>query len=93
MNKKLLFPLVLAGCAAVYASRNPDGLDKVSEMLGFAGKGTQHAAVMSGYVVGFLGTSKFSAVCASIAGALIVYGIFLLASAIMKKIFLQKQAE
>ena len=76
MIKKLLFSVVLAALAAVFASQNPDGLDKVSEMLGFAGKGTEHSAIMSGYNIGFLGTSKLSTILAGIAGVLISACIF-----------------
>ena len=91
MNKKLLFSVVLVALAAVFASQNPDGLDKVSEMLGFAGKGTEHSAIMTGYNISFLGTSKLSTIFAGIAGVLIVYGIFLLCNAVIKKTLMQKQ--
>ena len=85
MNKKLLFPVVLAALAAIFASQYPDGLDKVSEILGFTGRGIEHSAVMPGYNIGFLGVSKLSTVFAGIAGVLICYGLFLLFIAVIKK--------
>lgn len=85
MNKKLYFPLLIAALAAFFASQNPDGLDYVSEMLGFAGKGVEHPALMSGYTLHFLGASKVSTVLAGAAGVLITYGVFMLAMFLAKK--------
>jgi hypothetical protein len=86
MNKKLIIPCVLAILAAVFASQNPDGLDKVSQMLGFEGKGIEHSAVMSGYTIPFLGVSKLSTIFAGVFGVLIIYVLFSLFIAIYKKV-------
>lgn len=85
MNKKPYFPLLIAALAALFASQNPDGLDYVSEMLGFAGKGVEHPAPMSGYTLHFLGASKVSTALAGIAGVLLTYGAFRLAAVLMKR--------
>jgi len=85
MNKKLLFPLLIAVLAAIFASQNPDGLDKVSEMLGFAHKGVEHPAIMAGYNLPFLGASKLSAILAGIAGVMLTYGIFMLGLYLARK--------
>jgi len=73
VNKKIIFPIVLAALAALFASQNPDGLDKVSEVLGFAHKGTENSAIMAGYSIGGY---KLSVIFAGVVGVLIVYGIF-----------------
>ena len=86
MNKKLIFPFVLVILAAVFASQNPDGLDKVSQMLGFASKGTEHSSIMTGYTIPFLGTSTFSTVFAGIAGLFIIYGLFSLCILVVNKL-------
>ena len=85
MRKKLYLAVLIAVLAALFASRNPDGLDKVSQMLGFAGKGTENAAIMTGYSIGFLGESGLSTAAAGIAGVLITFGIFALCAMIIRK--------
>ena len=85
MKIKLFISVVIAVLAALFASQNPDGLDKVSEALGFAHKGVENSALMAGYNVHFLGSSKLSTVAAGILGVLITYGIFLLIGFLIKK--------
>lgn len=86
MNKKLIFPLVVAALAALFASQNPDGLDTVSGLLGFGGKGIERTSPMTGYTVPFLGGTKLSTVFAGIAGVLITYGVFAAGLYLLKKL-------
>ncbi|MCX5782572.1 MAG: PDGLE domain-containing protein [Elusimicrobia bacterium] len=81
----MIFPFVLVILAAIFASQNPDGLDKVSQILGFASKGIEHSSIMTGYTIPFLGTSKLSTVFAGIAGVLLMYGFFILLGFLLKK--------
>jgi len=76
MKKRYFIPVIIAALASLFASQKPDGLDRVSETLGFSHRAVSHAAVLSGYRISFLGNSKLSAVFAGIAGVLIVYGLF-----------------
>lgn len=85
MKKKLFFSFAIAVLAALFASRNPDGLDKVSEILGFANKGTENTALMAGYNIHFLGSSKLSTIAAGVIGVLLTYGFFLLTGFLIKK--------
>jgi lipopolysaccharide export LptBFGC system permease protein LptF len=78
MSKKTIIPIIIAALAAVFASQSPDGLDKVSEVLGFSDKAIEHSAIMTGYQIPFIGNSSVSAIFAGLIGVLITYGIFLL---------------
>lgn len=82
MKYKLFLALILAGIASMAASNNPDGLEKVASSLGFVGHGTEHAALMSGYSVPFLGSTRFSGIVAGIAGVLLTFGLFWLGARI-----------
>jgi cobalt/nickel transport protein len=83
--KKLLLPLIVAVLAALFASSKPDGLERVAGMLGFSQMAKESAAVMSGYSVHFLGSSRFSVVIASMLGVIIVYSLFLFFIYLLKK--------
>lgn len=85
MKKKLLFPVFIAILAALFASQNPDGLDKVSKILGFADRGTKNTAIMAGYNIQFFSDSKFSTITAGIFGVLITYAIFSMLAFLLRK--------
>ena len=95
MNKniKLLISILIAVLAAIFASQHPDGLDKISQSLGFATKGTEHSAAMAGYAIPFLGQTKLSTVIAGIAGVLITYGLFLGGIFAAKKVWVKEKRE
>jgi hypothetical protein len=84
--KKIIFaPLVIFVFAVFFASHSPDGLDRVSETLGFAGKAAEPSGLMPGYNVEFIGNSKLSAICAGAIGLLIICGLFRLSVFILKR--------
>ena len=80
MKKKLFYSLsfsaLVAVAASFWASTSPDGLDKVSELLGFGTRGVERTAVMTDYSVPFISISQLSTVAAGVLGILIVFGIF-----------------
>ena len=53
MKKLFLISVVIAVLAAFFASANPDGLDFISEQLGFAGKAIEHPGLP--YSLGVIG--------------------------------------
>lgn len=85
MKKLFWVSVVIAVFAAFFASANPDGLDFISEKLGFSEKGQERTAPMTDYSVGFIPEGGLSTSTAGIAGILITLGIFWLAVYIMKK--------
>lgn len=85
MKKLFWVSVVIAILAAFFASANPDGLDFISEKLGFSGKGQERTAPMADYSVGFLPEGGISTSTAGIAGILITLGLFWLAAYIIKK--------
>lgn len=85
MKKLFWISIVIAILAAFFASANPDGLDFISENLGFTEKGNERTAPMPDYSVGFLPEGGISTSTAGIVGILIILGIFWLAAHIMKK--------
>lgn len=85
MKKLFWVSVVIAVFAAFFASANLDGLDFISERLGFAEKGQERTAPMTNYSVGFLPEGGISTSTAGIAGILITLGIFWLAVYILKK--------
>jgi len=77
-------PVVIAILAALFASKFPDGLDFVAEKLGFAGKGIERTAPMTGYGLNFLPQGSLSTSLAGIIGILIILGLFWLAVKMLK---------
>jgi len=88
MKKRILIAVLIAVLAAFFASRNPDGLDKVSNVLGFAGSAKENIAVMKDYEINILGQNKVSSAVAGIIGVFVVFGIF----EIVYYIFRQKRS-
>jgi len=86
MKRNLLISIAIALLAALFASQNPDGLDKVSEVLGISDKGTEDSAIMAGYNIHFLGMSKLSTIAAGVIGILIIYGLFLFIGFLMRNL-------
>jgi hypothetical protein len=85
MKIKLLISVIITVLAGIFASQHPDGLDKVSEVLGFGHKGIENSAIMAGYNVSFLGSSKLSTIAAGITGVLFIYCLFQLIRLAAKK--------
>ena len=76
MKKRILIAVLIAVLAAFFASRNPDGLDKVSNVLGFAESAKENVAVMKDYEINILGQNKISSAIAGVIGVFVVFGIF-----------------
>ena len=84
MKTRLLIAILIAAAAAFFASQSPDGLDKVSETLGFAERGRDGAAVMADYSVNIPGNQAVSTIIAGSAGLLLSCGMFLIPAYIMR---------
>ena len=84
MKIRLLIAILIAAAAAFFASKKPDGLDKVSEMLGFADRGRAGAAVMADYSVNISGSPAVSTIIAGAAGLLVCCGLFIAPAYIMR---------
>jgi hypothetical protein len=79
--------VVLAGAAGWIASSHPDGLERVAENLGFAGRGT---AALSGspfadYEATFLGTRRLAQAAAGVLGVALLYGFGVLFGRMLKR--------
>ena len=85
MKKILWFTITLSVLAAFFASAFPDGLDFVSEKLGFAHKAAEGSAPMAGYSVPFLPQGPVSTAVAGILGVLIILSVFFIAVRMFKK--------
>lgn len=72
MKRAFFSTLLIAVLAAFFASANPDGLNKIAGTLGFAKRGTGHAAPMAGYSFPFLPAGAVSTAMAGISGILII---------------------
>lgn len=77
MKKKLFIAFAISGLAACFASQHPDGLDKVSHLLGFASQAVERSALMTGYRIPFLGETTVSTMLAGVMGICFIYGFFL----------------
>jgi len=86
VKKGLPFSIAVVVLAGAFASQNPDGLEKVAEILGFAGKATNRWAIMFAYRIHFLGTTKFSAILAGICGVGIIYGLFWVCAGVFSRL-------
>ena len=69
----LLVSLGLVVFLAPFASGAPDGLEKVAELLGFAGREAPGAAPLAGYAVPGLGTSVSGTVVAGAIGTVVAF--------------------
>jgi cobalt/nickel transport protein len=71
--------LLLAGFVSPFASKAPDGLERISEEKGFAEKGAGgsawHFALMPDYKVGGVRSEAISTALAGLAGTLLVFGV------------------
>jgi len=76
MKKRILIAVLIAVSAAFFASRNPDGLDKVSNALGFSGSAKENRAVMKDYEINAIGHTQISTAVAGIIGVFVVFGVF-----------------
>lgn len=85
MKQLFWVSVVIAILAAFFASANPDGLDFISEKMGFAEKGQERTAPLADYSVKFLPEGGISTATAGIAGVLITLGIFWLAAFVLKQ--------
>lgn len=79
-----LVPLTIALGAAFGASSAPDGLERVAEALGFAGRALPAAAPLAPTRLGGLTASPWFTAAAGILGLLLVYALFRLAAAGIK---------
>lgn len=85
MKKRFLIAIIITVLASFFASQNPDGLDKVSETLGFADAAKENGAIMKDYTIGFAGHPQISTALAGVIGVLLVYGIFELTLLLLKR--------
>ena len=90
MKSRLLVAIIIAVFASFFASQNPDGLDKVSKILGFADSAKENGAIMKDYTVGFVGHPQISTALAGIIGIFLIYGIFELTLLLLKRKALKK---
>ena len=86
MKKVLPLIVIITVLAAFFASKSPDGLDKTSELLGFAHKGIERSSLMTGYSMPFIHTEALSTAFAGIIGVMLILGAFLLVSKTWKSI-------
>ena len=74
----LIISLLLAGLVSLYASSDPDGLERVAEDIGFLHLGEGEPAVsspMPDYVIPGIADETLSASLAGIVGTLVMFGI------------------
>lgn len=73
MIKKIMLPIfALTILASLFASQSPDGLDKVSILLGFSKKGIERHSPMTDYAIPFISNVPFSTAVAGIAGVFLI---------------------
>jgi len=85
MKKTLILTGIITVLAAFFASSSPDGLDKTSEVLGFAQKGIERHSLMTGYAIPFISNAPLSTALAGMIGFLFIFGIFWSIASILKK--------
>jgi hypothetical protein len=74
----LLVALLLAGVVSFYASRSPDGLNRVAEDKGFADTRTQHASdgsPLAGYGTKGVDNPRLSGGLAGVVGCVVVLAL------------------
>jgi len=84
MKKSLLFSLLIVVLASLFASKAPDGLDKTSELLGFATKSIENKSFMTDYSISFIKLDSVSTALAGIAGVILIVLIFVTISKFKK---------
>lgn len=87
MKRQVAGAVVIAAVAALFASGNPDGLDKVAELLGFAHTGVERAALLGGYHLPLLGAGPLSAIAAGVAGVAVTAGLFFAGALITRRLY------
>ena len=75
MKRLLFISVVIAMLASLFASTKPDGLDHVSNYLGFSSKAVYHASALGG----------ISGAMAGISGVLITMSMFWLLIFVIKR--------
>lgn len=83
--KIIFWALAIAVLAAFFASKYPDGLDKVSKNLGFGNKGISRTALMTDYQIPFIKQEYISTAAAGVAGTLLIFGAFWLTARTLKR--------
>jgi cobalt/nickel transport protein len=86
MKKIILLAGFISLAAAFWASSHPDGLDKVAETFGFAGRASEQQTLMAGYSLPCLPAGPINTALSGLAGILILLGIFSSLRLIAKKI-------
>jgi len=67
--KKIILPIfAITILASFFASQSPDGLDKVSLLLGFSEKGIERHSLMTNYAIPFISNAPLSTALAGIIG-------------------------
>lgn len=78
MKKSLFFSFLIVALASYFAAQSPDGLDKTSELLGFAAKSIENKSIMTSYSISFINMPPLSTALAGFAGVILITFIFLL---------------
>ena len=86
MKNIILLSILIAVCAAFFASANPDGLEKVAERLGFIERGVERESVMTDYAVPGVKNEGISTAFAGIAGIFIILGVFWLSAKALRAV-------
>lgn len=81
MNRNTILILIgtsilVAILASFFASANPDGLEKVAEVLGFGGSAIESTSIMTDYTMPGIKSEVLSTALAGITGILLVFGLF-----------------
>jgi cobalt/nickel transport protein len=72
LKKLFLLAALLVLLASFFGSTFPDGLDFVSEKLGFSQKGTSSPAPLANYQIPLIGSSPFFSFIAGLIGVVII---------------------
>jgi len=75
LKKLFLLAALIVLLASFFASTFPDGLDFVSEKLGFAQKGTSSPAPFANYQIPFIGSSPLSSFIAGLIGVVVILAV------------------
>jgi len=85
----LLASVLVAAFVAPFASKSPDGFERVAQDKGFAEKGERapawHFALIPDYVVRGIGNEKVANALAGLAGTLLVFGVAFGAAKLMAR--------
>jgi hypothetical protein len=89
MKKNLWGALGIVILAALFASQEPDGLEKISRVLGFKFRASAQGAPLADYHPAWLGASKLSTLIAGVIGVLILYGLFFFLGFLVRRFLLR----